>query len=193
MYLFLEAKDTLIDPAKRRVHIEDLRKPTPAPAPIPASAPAPPRPIVKFPNGDEATSIPELAILMEKNSIEAGAALYRGSIALSLDGAGELHLAQAAREVVSRYPKDRKLGLTALVQILEKKIQFKGNKAGTPQQLARLIDQNWEDGKNLLYSGFIAFWLKYVNEEKLADTADRIINHYEEEKGRGFGVFCSKT
>ena len=191
--LFLQAKDTLLDPVKRRAHIEDLRKADPTSTPASTPAPAPPRAIAKFPNGDEAASIPELARLMMKHFEFAKDALYRGSIDTSLDGAGELHFANAARDVVQEYPDDQDVGLVALVQILEGKISFgRGRDAKTPQQLASLIDQNWKDGKNLLYSGFIALWLKYVNEEKLADAADRITSRYAEEKDMGLEFFVQR-
>ena len=187
--LFLQAKDTLLDPIKRRAHIEDLRKADPTSTP----APAPPRAIVKFSNGDEATSIPELALLMIAHFEEAKDALYRGFIETSLDGAGELHFANAARDVVQKYPNNQDVGLVALVQILEGKISFgRGGDAKTPQQLASLIDQNWKDGKNLLYNGFIALWLESVNEEKLADIANRITSRYAEEKDMGLEFFVQR-
>ena len=189
--LVQRAKDTLIDPAKRRAHIEELSPQEERESSRSDSSQS--RPIVKFPNGDEATSILELATLMEKNSIEAGAALYRGSIALSLDGAGEWHFAEAAREVVSRYPKDRKSGLTAMVQILKGKIYFeRGGEAGTPQDLARLIDKNWAEAKTLLFNGSIAFWLEYVGEQKSAETAKKIVSLYSEDQDRGLELLVQK-
>ena len=188
--LFSEAKDTLIDPAKRRAHIEELRKPEPSPEPAPRSTPS--RPIVRFPNGDEATSIPELATLMMKHSEDAKDALYAGDIAASLSSAGELRFTKAAREVVEKYPNDQDVGFGAMVQILEEKIQYRGGEAKTPQQLARLIDQNWEDGKDLLYGGFIALWLKYVNQEELANTADKIISRYADEEDKGLELFVQR-
>ena len=195
--LFVEAKDTLLVPEKRRAHIEDLRTPypTPDPATTPATSPAPalPRVIAKFPNGDEATSIPELALLMIVHFEFAKDALYRGSLATGLDGAGELHFANVAREAVQEYPDNQDVGLMALVQILEGKISFgTGGDAETPRELASLIDQNWEVGKKFLYNGFIAFWLKYVNEENLADTANRITNRYAEEKDMGLEFFVQR-
>ena len=124
---------------------------------------------------------------------EAKDALYRGFIETSLGGVGELHFANAARDVVQKYPNNQDVGLVVLVQILEGKISFRqGGDAKTPQQLASLIDQNWKDGKNLLYNGFIALWLKYVNEEKLADAADRITSRYAEEKDMGLEFFVQR-
>ena len=191
MHLLVEAKDTLLDPQKRKEYIEKLSDQENRESSRSDSSQS--RPIVKFPNGDEATSIPELATLMEKNSIEAGAALYRGSIALSLDGVGELHFAEAAREVVSRYPKDRKSGLTAMVQILKGKIYFeRGDEAGTPQDLARLIDKNWAEAKTLLFDGSIAFWLEYVGQQKLAETAKKCVNGYSEDRDRGLEALVQK-
>ena len=186
-----KAKATLRDRESRDAHIAELSRQEEKESSRSDSSQS--RPIVKFPNGDEATSIPELATLMEKNSIEAGAALYRGSIALSLDGAGELHLAQAAREVVSRYPKDRKLGLTAMVQILKKKIYFgRGGEAGTPQDLARLIDENWAEAKTLLFNGAIAFWLEYVGQQESAETANKITSRYAKEEDEGLELFVQR-
>ena len=177
-----QARDTLIDPEKRRAHIEDLREPVSTPGSTPASAP--PRAIAKFSNGDEATSIAELAVLMMKHFEFAKDALYRGSLATSLDGAGELHFAEVARTIVQECP-DQNVGLKALVQILEEKIQFQGGKAGTPQQLASLIDREWEYGKDLLYNGFMAFFFEHVNQKELADIADRITHRYAGEEDMG--------
>ncbi len=188
--LLTEAKDTLIDPAKRRAHIADLSLEEEKESS--GGGPSQPRVIAKFPNGDEATNIPELALLMMKHFEFAKDALYRGSLATSLDGAGELHFANVARTVVQKYSDNQDVGLMALVQILEKKIQFKGGKAGTPQQLVSLIDQNWKEAKILLYSGFLAFWLKYVNQEKLADTANRITSRYVEEQDMGLEFFVQR-
>ena len=188
--LLVDAKDTLIDPAKRRAHIEELRKPEPEPEPVPHSTRS--RPIVRFPNGDEATSIPELATLMMKHSEDAKDALYDGDIAASLSSVGELRFTKAAREVVEKYPDDQDVGFMAMVQILEEKIQYRGSEAKTPLQLARLIDQNWEDGKDLLYGGFITLWLKYVNQEELADTADKIISRYADEEDKGLELFVQR-
>ncbi len=186
-----QAKKILIDPTKRREHIAELGLQEERESSNSDSSQ--PRPIAKFPNGDEATSILELALLMMKHFEFAKGALYGGSLAASLDGAGELHFANAARDVVQKYSDDQDVGLMALVQILEGKISFgRGGDAKTPQQLTSLIDQNWEDGKNLLYSGFIALWLQYVNEEKLADAANRITSRYAEEQDMGLEFFVQR-
>ena len=149
--LFVEAKNTLLDPEKRRVHIAELSLEEEKESR--GGGPSQPRAIVKFSNDDEATSIPELALLMIAHFEFAKDALYRGFIETSLGGVGELDFANAAREAVQKYPDDQDMGLVALVQIFQRKITFRrGGDAKTPQQLASLIDQNWEDGKNLLYS-----------------------------------------
>ena len=187
---FLEAKDILTDPVRRRAHIAELSRHEERESSRSDSSQS--RPIVKFPNGDEATSIPELATLMMKHSEDAKEALYAGDIAASLSSVGELRFTKAAREVVEKYSDDQDVGFMAMVQILEEKIQYGGSEAKTPRQLARLIDQNWEDGKNLLYGGFIAFWLKYVNQEELADTADKIISRYADEEDKGLELFVQR-
>ena len=140
------------------------------------------RPILKFPNGEEATNIQQLATLMEKNSHDATAALYRGYLEKSLGGIGEIHFANAARAVVTEFPNNRELGFMAMVQILSGKIRLqKGSEAGTPKKLARLIDQNWDQAKKLLYNGFISVWLRYVKQTQLAAAANDIqIRHKNE-------------
>ena len=188
--ILLEAKDILIDPQKRKEHIAEL-KPQEEGEPTRGDS-SQSRPIVKFPNGDEATSIPELARLMREHSEDAKDALYSGFIAQSLSGAGELRFFNAAQDVVQKYPDEQDGGLAAMVQILEEKIQYKGSEAKTPQQLARLIDQNWEDGKDLLYSGFFALWLKYVNQEQLADTANKITRGFAKEQDKGLEFFVQR-
>ena len=62
----------------------------------------------------------------------------------------------------------------------------KGGKAETPEQLARLIDRNWDYGKHLLYSGTIASWLEGVNQGTLANVANRTFIRYaakDQDKG----------
>ena len=99
--LFVQAKDTLIDPVKRHKYIEDLSKS--GPTPTPASAPS--RVIAKFPNGDEATSIPELALLMMKHIEFAKDALYRGFIETSLGGVANwtlpMRLVMSSRNILT--------------------------------------------------------------------------------------------
>ena len=185
------AKTTLLDPQKRQTHIDELT-PTPIPTPTPDPRVDPPprqqstRTIVKFRNGDEATSIPQLATLMEKNTSEATDILYQGYLEQGLAGAGETPLAQAAKAVVQRFSSDRPTGLMAMVSILREKIKFKqGGEAGTLQQLARSIDQNWEDAKVWLYNGFFALWLEYTNETQLAGTAKRVVSRYGNQQDIG--------
>ena len=146
------------------------------------------RTIVKFRNGDEATSIPQLATLMEKNDREATDILYQGYLEQGLAGAGEIPLAQAAKAVTHQFSSDRSMGLVAMVSILREKIKFKGgSEASTPKQLARLIDQNqnWEDAKAWLYNGFFALWLEYTNETQLAGTAQKIVSRYGNQQDIG--------
>ena len=185
------ARDTLLDSQRRREHIAQL---TPEPVLDPELDPhddPPPRQqgtrtIVKFRNGDEATSIPQLATLIEKNAREATDILYQGYLEQGLAGAGETPLAQAAKAVVQRFSSDRPTGLMAMVSILREKINFKrGGEAGTLQQLARSIDQNWEDAKAWLYNGFFALWLEYTNETQLAGTAKKIVSRYGNQQDIG--------
>ncbi len=180
------ARDTLLDPQKRQDHIDELT-PTPIPTSTPDSHADPPprqqstRTIVKFRNGDEATSILQLATLMEKNTSEATDILYRGRLEQGLAGAGETTYADAAEAVVQRFSSDRSMGLVAMVSILREKIKFKrGVAAGTPKQLARSIDQNWEQAKTLLYNGFFEFWFEYTNQTQLMGTTKKIVNTYSE-------------
>lgn len=194
--LLNKAKKTLTDRAKRDQHIDDLLKPDPDPIPTPIPTPDPhydppprqqsTRPIVKFRNRDEATSIPQLVTLMERNSREATDILYSGDLALGLAGAAETPLAGAARAVVSQFSSDRSIGLMAMVAILRSKIKFpRGGEAGTPQQLAHLIDRNWEQAKTLLYNGFIGLWLEHTQQSRLAGIAKKITSTYSNDKDIG--------
>ena len=167
--LLNQARDILKDPQQRREHLATLQ--------LYGEVPDTPsrettRPIFKFTNGDEATNISELAALMEKHPQEAAIALYRGYLEQSLGGAGEMHLAEAARTVAELNVKTPEFGLSAMVQILRGKVKFaRGGEASTPRQLARLIDQNWEEAKTLLYGGFLPLWLEYTKQSQLANAA----------------------
>ena len=181
--LLNQARDTLKDPQQRREHIATFQ-PDGEATDTPSERKA--RPIFKFTNGDEATNISELAALMEKHPQEAAIALYHGSLERSLGGAGEVHLADAARTVAELYVKTPEFGLSAMVQILRGKAKFaRGGEASTPQQLARLIDQNWEEAKTLLYRGFIPLWLEYTKQSQLANAAMDIINRSGNETDLG--------
>lgn len=204
--LLNHARDTLKDPEKRREHILNLQRTTDDTS-LAGEAP----PIFKFPNGDEATDIPQLAALMAKNSEDATNALYRGYLEQSLGRAGEMHFATAARAVVNEFPNDRKLGLNAMVQILQGKMEFqkgseaqipkqfgqemevqKQNEARTPKQLAHLIDLNWKQAKTLLYNGFIALWFEYTKQPQLASTTKTITSHYGDDQDVGLEMLVQE-
>ena len=188
--LLNQARDTLKEPQKRREHLATLQPDGEGPDTPPRETT---RPIFKFSNGDEATSIPQLAALMEKHPQEAAIALYRGYLEQSLGGAGEMHLAEAARTVASVYAKTPEFGLWAMVQILRGKVKFaRGGEAGTPQQLARLIDQNWEEAKTLLHMGFLPLWLEYTKQSQLANAAVDIINRSGNETDIGLERLVQK-
>ena len=204
--LLNHARDTLKDPQKREAYISDLQRDQGG-APIGGSAP----PIFKFPNGDEATSIPELADLMAKNTEDATDALYRGYLEQSLGRTGEMHFATAARAVANEFPNNRELGLKAITDILKGKMTFekgsetqmpkpfeqemeveKQHEAATPRQIAFMIDQNWEQSKNLLYNGFIALWFEYTKHPELAKTARKITTRYSGEQDVGLEMLIQE-
>ena len=175
--LLNRAKNILTDPKKRRRHIDWLNRGI----------------IYRFSNGDVATSIPELASLMKKHTKEATNALYRGDIAQNLDRIGERNFAGTARAVVREFSRDRNTGLMAMVAILLGKVRMQnGNEAGTPQQLAHLIDQNWEEAKTLLYNGFFAFYLEYTNQRQLAKVAKDVTRDNPSRKDIGLEEFVQK-
>ena len=110
-----QARDVLKDPPQRREHLATLQPDGEVPD-TPSRETT--RPIFKFSNGDEATSILQLAALMEKHPQEAAIALYRGYLEQSLGGAGEMRLAEAARTVAELYVKTPEFGLSVMVQLL---------------------------------------------------------------------------
>ena len=178
--LLNEARDTLKDAQKREAYVAELQREQDAL--FLEEAP----PIFKFPNGDEALNIPQLAILMQKHPKDSTDALYRGYLEQSLGRAGEMHFADAARSVVSQFSENRELGLKAMMSILEKKMRFQeGDDARTPGQLAHAIDLNWEQAKNLLFNGFIGLWLAYNKQAELASVARNITNLYRDEQNIG--------
>ena len=176
--LLNQAQATLTNSHKREAYVANLQQEDP----LLGSGP----PIFKFPNGDEVFNIPQLAKLMLKNSKDATDALYRGYLEQSLGGVGEMHFADAARSVASKFPNSHELGLRAMVSILQGKMEFqKVRNARTPAQLANAIDQNWEEAKNLLFNGFIALWLEYTKQPELANITRNITNHYKNDRDVG--------
>ena len=126
--LLNQARDTLKDPERRSEHLANLQRDKDN-ADLGGDAP----PIFKFPNGDEATRIPQLADLMAKNSEDATDALYRGYLEQSLGRAGEMHFASAARATAKEFPNDRELGCKAMVQILRGKWNFRKGLKASPR------------------------------------------------------------
>lgn len=149
--------------------------------------------IIKFRNGDYATSIPQLVTLMEKNTTEASDYLYGGYLKDGLAGVGQAPFAVAAETIVKQFPSDRSIGLMGMVAILREKIKMRrGNEAGTPQQIARLIDQNWDQAKTFLYNGFFAFWFEYTNQTKHAKQAKGVISSYTDNHDIGLEEFVQR-
>ncbi len=178
--LLNQAQDTLVNSHKREAYFVSLQQEVRDPLLGDGT------PIFKFPDGDEAFNIPQLAQLMLKNSEDATDALYRGYLEQSLGRAGEMRFAEAARSVVSRFPNHHKVGLNAMVSILQGKMAFQhGQDARTPAQLANAIDMNWEEAKNLLFNGFIALWLEYTTQPELAEITRNITNQYKSDRDVG--------
>ena len=104
-----------------------------------------------------------------------------------------MHLAEAARTVAELNVKTPEFGLSAMVQILRGKVKFaRGGEASTPQQLAQLIDQNWEEAKTLLYGGFLPLWLEYTKQSQLANEAMDIIDRFGDETDIGLERLVQK-
>ena len=204
--LLNQARDTLKDPQSREEHIADLQR-TADNGSLEGNVP----PIFKFPNGDEATSIPQLADLMAKNPKEATDALYRGYLEQSLGRAGEMQFATAARATAKEFPNDHELGFKAMVQILRGKMAFqkgietrtpqrlgqkmevdKQNEAATPNQLARMIDRNWKQAKTLLYNGFMALWFEHTQQPQFADIAKKITTRYNTDPDIGLEMLVQE-
>ena len=178
--LLNQARDTLMDPHKREAYIAILQQEVDDPLLGDGT------PIFKFPNGDEAFNIPQLAKLILKNSKDATDALYRGYLEQSLGRVGEMRFADAARSVGNKFTENSELGLRVMISILQEKIKFKnGREARTPTQLANAIDQNWEEAKKLLFNGFIELWFKYTKQQELAEIARDITkdNRVEQDIG----------
>ena len=178
-----DAKDTLLDPRKRRKHIADL---TEAPEELE-------QPVLTFPGGEEARSIADLATLMEQHATHAADALYTGTLAQNLQSLDQNQLADAAETIVDRFSNDRDTGRIAMVAVLHGEVRMeKGKGANTPKQLARLIDKNWDQAKTLLYNGFFAFWLAHIEQQQLADTANEVTNRYSDEQDLALETFVQE-
>ena len=176
--LLNKAKNILIDPQKRQIHIAQIK------------SISEPDPIITFRTGEAATSVGELVSLMEKHSAEAVAALYRNEITQGLDRFGEKHFADVGRAVVGQFSADRRTGFMAMIAVLRGKMRLEnGSEAGTLQELARLIDQNWGHSQRLLYNGFIAFWLEHTQRSHFASIAKDIANRYRSKQGVGLEAF----
>ena len=130
--------------------------------------------------------IVKLAALMERDVDEAIELLYGGFLEKRFIEVNNWDFANAARAVVREYVHSRSVGLTVIVQILQGKVRFQhGGEAETPQQLARLIDRNWDEAKDLLYSGFFAFWFKHTGHPQFARTAEDITHLYRDTRDIG--------
>ena len=144
--------------------------------------------MIYFSNGDEATSIPELATLMEENPVDtANMLFYQGHVKEALEGAGETALAEAAVAAVNQFSRDHHAGVKAMVAVLRRKIKFApGSEATDPEQLADLMDQDWNQAESLLYKGIIAFWLRYTNQETaLVEAAEEVVVRFSEDRYTG--------
>ena len=125
--ILIEAKEVLQDPQKRRTHIAELggqeeEDPSKSKSKSKSkSDSSQSRPIIKFSNGDEATSIAELAKLIDQNWAEAKTLLFDGSIAHWLEYVGQQESAETAKRAASRYSeaKEQDIGLELLVQRLD--------------------------------------------------------------------------
>ena len=175
-----DAKETLLDPRKRRKHIATL---TEGPEVLE-------QPVLTFPGGQEARSIADLATLMEQHATHATDALYAGTLEQNLRSLDQNPFADAAKTIVDRFSEDRDTGRTAMVAVLHGEVRMeKGKGANTPKQLARLIDKNWDQSKTLLSNGFFAFWLAYIEQQQLADTANEITNRYSDQQDLALETF----
>ena len=187
-----QAKRILLDPEKRREHIAQLTPKTKQrsrerePAEVSDAGAGL---IFRFANGDGAGTIPELATLMEKYPTDAVDALYSRDLGRALGRAGEQRFAQAARAIIKKYPVDYDIGVEVMARILHGKMKFRGRDEGeTPQQLARLIDRNWEEAKTRLYNGSIALWLDFTGRRQLADTVTKVIEAYPGDDVKDIGL-----
>ena len=85
------------------------------------------------------------------------------------------------------------MGMMAMVAILRKKIKFRrGGEVSTRRELARMIDQNWDDAKILLYNGFFAFWFEHTNEIKLATTTNKVVDKFNDDYNIGLETFIQE-
>ena len=181
-----DAKDTLLDPQKRRDHIATL---TQEPEEIEEIEELE-QPVATFPGGEEARSITGLAALLEKYPTHAADTLYDGTLEQNLRNTDQNLFGDAAQTIVDRFSDDRDTGLMAIVAVLRGQVLMqKGSGASTPKQLARLIDRNWDQAKTLLYNDFFAVWLAHVNQQQLADTANEITNRYSDQQDIGLETF----
>jgi len=84
-------------------------------API-ETTPAPIVPKLAFASGEAATSVQELATLIDRHPREARDQLYSGEMPRWLETIGRDDLAKRAREICRSYPQQREQGLEALAQ-----------------------------------------------------------------------------
>lgn len=136
------------------------------------------------------TSIPQLATLMERNANKATEILYSGDLERCLLGTGFAHATQSVRR---EFQSDESMGRIAMVAIFRDKIKLKrGSEVRTREDLADLIDDNWNESKKLLYGGFFAFWFKHISQTELADTAKDITKRHPSKKDIGLEKFVQE-
>ena len=183
-----DAKNTLLDPQKRQEHIATLTQ----------ELEEQEQPGLTFPDGEEARDITSLAALLEQHATYAAEALYDGTLeqhlrTTNLRSTDQNLFADAAQTIVDQFPKDRHTGLMAMLAILQGQVRMQnGKRANSPKRLARLIDQNWEQAKTLLYNGFFAIWLEHVYQQQLADTAKEITTRYVDQQDIGLETFVQE-
>ena len=116
--------------------------------------------------------------------------LAKAKVFLIDDGKWKQHLQEIVGEVAAadndNDKKDPPQGTRPILEFPS------GERASTPEELAKLIDKHWDEAKLLLYSGSVALWLESIGERNLTIATKEITNRYRSERDIGLEEFIQK-
>lgn len=106
-------------------------------------------------------------------------------------GSFDQELAYKVTEIEEKV-KDVDLALLEVSYILDPEMPYillPGNQAETLEELATLIDKNWEVGKEHIFSGKVSIWLKHAGYQDIYERLEQIKKEFHQEQDRGVEIF----
>ncbi len=178
-----EAKKTLLDAKLRQAHDLELQQ-----AEAEAEEPTGSVSWLTFRTGESAANERQLATLMLKHRSEAIEYLYDGTIAARLHQVGRTNLAQAAKEAVQTFGRERSVALEAFMAVLTREIRFAGGSGSSARDIAIRMDGDWQKAKDYLFGGFLRFYAHHTGEARLERAIDSITSNHRSPEHHDVGV-----